>query len=39
MEQLSKEALAEERKINSSIRAITSESIVDFDENSMIDEE
>ena len=39
MEQLSKEALAEERKINSSIRAITSESIVDFDEVSMIDEE
>jgi DNA-directed RNA polymerase subunit beta len=39
MEQLSKEALAEERKINSSIRAITSESIVDFDENSMIEEE
>ncbi len=39
MEQLSKQALAEERKINSSIRAITSESVIDFNENDMVDEE
>ncbi|MGA0097517.1 MAG: hypothetical protein ACO3H6_02965, partial [Bacilli bacterium] len=36
MEQLSKDALAEERKINSSIRAYTSESLsFDEDENEM----
>jgi DNA-directed RNA polymerase subunit beta len=38
MEALSKEATAEERKINSSIRAITSETFLDFDEDSMIEE-
>jgi DNA-directed RNA polymerase subunit beta len=38
MEALSKEATAEERKINSSIRAITSETFLDFEEDSMIEE-
>jgi DNA-directed RNA polymerase subunit beta len=38
MEALSKEALAEERKINSSIRAMTSEVVVEMNESSMIDE-
>jgi DNA-directed RNA polymerase subunit beta len=39
MEQLSKQALAEERKINSSIRAITSETVIDFNENDMVEED
>jgi len=38
MEALAKEALAEERKINSSIRAMTSEVVVDLSENSMVEE-
>ena len=38
MEALAKEALAEERKINSSIRAMTSESVVDIAEIPVVDE-
>jgi DNA-directed RNA polymerase subunit beta len=38
MEALAKEALAEERKINSSIRAMTSEVVVDLNENSLVDD-
>ncbi len=38
MEALAKEALAEERKINSSIRAMTSETVVELNENNVIEE-
>ncbi|MFA5235256.1 MAG: DNA-directed RNA polymerase subunit beta [Bacilli bacterium] len=38
MEALAKEALAEERKINSSIRAMTSETVVDLNENAVVDD-
>jgi DNA-directed RNA polymerase subunit beta len=38
MEALAKEALAEERKINSSIRAMTSEVVVDLNENAVVDD-
>jgi DNA-directed RNA polymerase subunit beta len=38
MEALSKQALAEERRINTSIREMTSEVVVELNENNMVDE-